>query len=310
MRLNRSVPAGPLIVLLALLPCVNASAESVSSVWTCRSGALEREITLARNEPLAPAPAGESQEAFACRVDYSKNGAVEVLWRARHDPEFCEPRVLALLSKLRAAGFQCEESGHESSGDERRATGTIDANGNSRQSPASPAPRNDPGDDPLLRALLERHYEDFYLDAMIGAIPAGFTVASTSDAVATESGDILFVGPPNHFVKAMPDGSYVLVNTLVAQRDSMSSFVNLGFVVRNNRYRFLGYAIAHAAVEAKVSDADADQVSLMVTTAATASCESVRRVRTLRWGPDFVSQSSQRSEATRAGSASASDCPD
>lgn len=309
-RQTRPLRAAPLIGLLAVLPVIAIAAGPETSIWTCTSGDFVREITLFSSNDPAQEMAGVGEQRFACRVEYSKNGVSEELWIARNDPDFCQPKVLALVRKLQAAGFRCQASGAPIESTERSLAGAADTGGQDAPSAAERAPLARTSDDAALRALLERYYEDFYLDAMVAVIPAGFTVGASSDAVSAKSGAVFYVAPPNHFVKTMADGSYVLVNTLVLRRDSTSSFVNLGFVVRDNRYSFLGYAIAHAAVEAKVSDADADEVTLMATTAATATCEGVRRTQTLPWLPDFAAASSQQSKHAQTGSSSTSDCTD
>jgi hypothetical protein len=97
----------------------------------------------------------------------------------------------------------------------------------------------------------------------------------------------------------MSDGSYVLVNTLLMRSGSTSSFVNLGFAVRDSRYRFLGYAIAHSAVEVKVLDADSVKVALMVSQAANESCEASRRMRTLQWAAEFSEPSDDLSREVK-----------
>lgn len=50
-----------------------------------------------------PPPTG----AYACRVTYIKNGAMETLWRANNDREYCYPRAEALAKELEDAGFYC-----------------------------------------------------------------------------------------------------------------------------------------------------------------------------------------------------------
>jgi hypothetical protein len=307
-RLTRFLPATWRIGLLVVLPGVAMSAEPASSTWMCTSGNFEREIVLLRNEAPVHDSAGISDIAYACRVEYSKNGESEVLWLARNDPDFCQPKVLSLIGKLQAAGFQCQKPGATANGPQRSSEGANDSHGVAVPPTAEQAPPARSSDDAALRGLLERYYEDFYLDAMVSVIPAEFSVGESVDAVSARSGEVLYVAPPNHFVKTLADGSYVLVNTLVLQRDSNSSFVNLGFVVRNNRYRFLGYAIVHATVEAKVTDADVDEVRLMATTAATTSCEGVRRTRALSWVADFGAASLQQPGSKKSAAMPGSEC--
>ncbi len=310
-RSTRTFDPARLIGLFALLPGITMGAGPINSTWTCTSGDFEREITLFKDIDSVQDPARVSENAFACRVTYTKNGESALLWLARNDPDYCEPKVLALVGKLQTAGFQCEKSGLPINLADRSSAGALDTDDVAAPpSTGEQAPPARSSDAAALRELLQRHYENSYLDAMVAAIPAGFSVGPAVDALSTKSGDVLYAGPPNHFVKTMADGSYLLVNTLVLQRDSTSSFVNLGFVVRDKRYRFLGYATIRSAVEAKVTEANVTQVTLMATTAATPSCEGARRMRTLRWSSDFGADSSQQLAAPPTGPTSGSDCGD
>ena len=306
-----SAPVAALVLCqFAVLPGVVMSAEPTSSDWKCTSDNIERQIALFLNDGPEPAPSVGSEGSLACWVVYSKDGNSEVLWQARNDPNYCEPRVLALLENLQKAGFRCELSAERAISAEMSSAAAAEPDDGMLPPPAeTPSARSN--DNVALRSLLERHYEGNYLDAMMGAIPAGFSVRPEIDAVSTKSGDILYVGPPNHFVKTMSDGSYVLVNTLVLQRGSASSFVNLGIAVRNERYRFLGYATVRSAVEAKVMKADRSEVTLMATPAATQSCAGLRRMRTLRWVSDFEFDSLQQgTEPLSTRAAPDSDCGD
>jgi hypothetical protein len=299
---------GPRITTLSvglslLLSGIAASNDEVKSSWQCVSGSFERKIVLYRSEPDRDASTA-AISGLACRVVYTKNGASEELWQARNDPDYCEPRVRALVEKLKKSDFVCTSSDETLVNTERETSSPVTAEDVVAPAPVKTAAvRTD--DFSALRGLLEKHYEDSYLDAMVLAIPAGFSIGEDSDAVYTESGGVLHLAPPNHFVKTMSDGSYVLVNTLLMRSGSTSSFVNLGFAVRDSRYRFLGYAIAHSAVEAKVLDADSVKVALMVSQAASESCEASRRMRTLHWAAEFSGPSDDKSRDVKA-----NDCGD
>ncbi|MGB5721873.1 MAG: hypothetical protein WBM34_14360 [Woeseiaceae bacterium] len=298
---------GPCITTLSvglslLSSGIAASDDEVESSWQCVSGNLERDIVLYRSE-FDRSASTAAISGLACRVVYTKNGASEVLWQAHNDPDYCEPRVRALVEKLKDSGFVCTSSDETFVNTERDTSSPVTTEDVVVPAPVKAAPvktaavRTD--DFSALRGLLEKHYEDSYLDAMVLAIPAGFSVSEDSDAVYTESGGVLHLAPPNHFVKTMSDGSYVLVNTLLMRSGSTSSFVNLGFAVRDSRYRFLGYAIAHSAVEVKVLDADSVKVALMVSQAANESCEASRRMRTLQWAAEFSEPSDDLSREVK-----------
>lgn len=290
--------------------------EGLAMTWRCATQTAQREIELyawglSCQESLRP-PEGQ----YACRVVYKKDGGSEVLWQARNDSEYCVPKARALVARLRQAGFDCAETDARSTCDEAPqspASGTDDAE-SARASeavlaakrtdaseaavafdpavaaPATPTARDKEEPAPELRRLLEKYYEENYLDTMIAAIPAGFDVQSDGDVVSSKSGENLHVGPPDHFIKTMADGSYVLVNTLLLEREAASSFVNFGFQVRDQRYRFLGYAVAESVAASQVLDADSDKIVLSVTSVATGSCNSTRLTRTLRWRPDLSGQ--------------------
>jgi hypothetical protein len=290
--------------------------ESMVAIWQCASQSAQRELELytwglSCQESLRP-PEGQ----YACRVVYKKDGGSEVLWQARNDPEFCEPKARALVARLQQAGFECAVTEHASRCEEApqtAVTGRDDAEparaseavaasepaGASEAAvasepavtaPATPVEKDEEETAAELRRLLEKYYEDNYLDAMIAAIPAGFDAQSDMDVVSSRAGKNLHVGPPDHFIKTMPDGSYVLVNTLLLEREAASSFVNFGFQVRDQRYLFLGYAVAESVAASQVLDADTDKIVLSVTSVATESCNSTRRTRTVRWGSDLSGQ--------------------
>jgi len=328
--------------LITLCLCVLSTSEirgeeGLAMTWRCATQTAEREIELyawglSCQESLRP-PEG----VYACKVVYKKDGGSEVLWQARNDSEYCEPKARTLLARLQQAGFECAETDAGNACDEAPkspASGTDDANparaseavlASKRSdaseaavafeavgaSPATPAARDKEEPAPELRHLLEKYYEENYLDSMIAAIPAGFVVQSDMDVVSSESGENLHVGPPDHFIKTMPDGSYVLVNTLLLEGEAASSFVNFGFQVRGQRYRFIGYAVAQSVAASQVLDADSDNIVLSVTSVATGSCNSTRLTRTLNWerelsGQDRTGQNEVMGQATIDGCQEAS----
>jgi len=65
---------------------------------------IEIEVDCSNRQPL---PVGRD----ACRVEYTRDGNTEVLWRARNDPSFCRPKVEDLVGKLEDSGFTCTAMG-------------------------------------------------------------------------------------------------------------------------------------------------------------------------------------------------------
>jgi hypothetical protein len=55
-----------------------------------------------------------TEPGFACRVKYTKPSVTTFPWNARNDAGYCEPRVVGLLEKLGAAGWQCDANEEES----------------------------------------------------------------------------------------------------------------------------------------------------------------------------------------------------
>ncbi|MGB5258865.1 MAG: hypothetical protein WBN44_16555, partial [Woeseiaceae bacterium] len=277
------------VCFAVLLPAAVNSEEGAASVWHCESGQFERELALFRGSPADPAGPVAPVGILACKVVYTKNGNSEVLWQARNDPDFCKPRVLALIEKLRNAGFTCEQEAQSTDATpvEPVVTAEVvaapDAENFSADAASTESVSNEASE--AIRRLLESHYEDSYLDAMVVAIPSGFSPLPGTAALSAGSGGVLHVGPPDHFVKTQPDGSYVLVNTLRLEQGAATSFVNLGFLVRDKRYRFLGYAAAHSVSSAVVQEAGTEEVSLMVSEVSPPSCVVSRRPLLLRWAP-------------------------
>lgn len=277
------------VCLVVLLPAAVNSEEGATSIWRCEAGAFEREITLTQGGPEAQTGLMDQANGLACHVVYTKNGITEMLWQARNDPDFCRPRVLALIEKLRNAGFTCNQVGQTEVGPRTEADdmgaglSTPGKQEVAAKREATAVPAN--ARSGAVRELLEAYYEDAYLDAMVAAIPTGFSPLPDIGALSAGSGGVLHTGPPNHFVKTLPDGSYVLVNTLLLEQGGASSFVNLGFLVRGERYRFLGYTTAHAVSAVAVQDAGEEQVSLMVSETTPPACVVVRRAQSLRWAP-------------------------
>lgn len=301
--------------------------------WQCSSQAFEREIQLFAWDASCPDSEDRAAGPYACRVIYTKNGKSQLLWVARNNPDYCEPKARALVVKLQNSGFECAFTDHSAT--ERCDPGSVvqsppvaeipviedsppvaeipviedsppptEMPVQETSPPVAEAPVQEPSapvaeipvketsppvaaipaeetSPPLapeparedvasqnvdagLRGLLEKHYQEDYLDALIEAIPRGFRAQPASTVVLSTDGANLHLAPPNHFVKTMSDNSYVLVNTRLLQQGQTTSFVNFGFHVRDGRYQFLGYATAHSVRDATVMNADGDRVVLSI----------------------------------------------
>ena len=305
------------------------SDDSIERAWQCSSQGFEREIVLyQRNRATLE---GE----FGCRVVYTKDGESEVLWQAKNNPDYCEPMAIALVKKLQGSGFKCLATDRAGGPDQRddgsqAATDDTDdvvpaaVDDSDDAVPAAPPTKSEEKPESEgkperkdqresttaeLRALLEEHYVGSYLDAMLVAVSHGFSVQPGMDALSTGHGEYLHVAPPNNFVKTMSDGSYVLVNTMLFERGATSSYVNFGFLVRDKRFRFLGYATTQPIADIKVLDADQDKVVLSVAPATANSCTPAHRTQILAWHSDVYGRDDAEPGQT-TGEAGNGDCVD
>ncbi|MGB5627027.1 MAG: hypothetical protein WBM61_14935 [Woeseiaceae bacterium] len=318
------------VTSLVVLPATDVLGDdSIEQAWQCSSQGFEREIVLyQRNRATLE---GE----FACWVVYTKDGESEVLWQAKNNPDYCEQRAVALVEKLRVAGFKCLEddrAGLSEQHDDTSQAATDDTDdmvpaviGDTDNAVLEAPPRKSEEDQQSktkpeskdkresttaeFRNLLERHYVGSYLDAMLVAVPRGFFVHSEMDALSPGRGEYLHIAPPNNFVKTMSDGSYVLVNTMLFERGATSSYVNFGFEVHDKRFRFLGYATAQSVTDIRVLDADPDKVVVSAMSVATASCAPSRRTRIITWHSDVYGQNGSDPGRT-TGEVGNSDCVD
>jgi hypothetical protein len=313
------------VTSLVVLPATDVLGDdSIEQAWQCSSQGFEREIVLyQRNRATLD---GE----FACWVVYTKDGESEVLWQAKNNPDYCEPRAVTLVEKLQASGFKClatdraavpeqRDNGSKAATD---ATDDADLAAPPRKREEKPESEGKPESRSIpqrkyqpesttaeFRSLLEKHYVGSYLDAMLAAVPSGFSVQPGMDTLSSGRGDYLHVAPPNNFVKTMSDGSYMLVNTMLFERGATSSYVIFGFQVQDKHFRFLGYATTQAVNAIKVLDADRDKVVLSVAPAPSDSCTPTHRTRTIAWHSDVYGRDGPEPGQT-TGEAGNSDCVD
>lgn len=154
-------------VFLAAAPAI--AEEGGVTRYECTAGELTRQI---KSEEHCLAERQETPGLDACRVEYTKDGVTEVLWRARHDPYYCYPKVRNLLSSLEASGFTCTGTdGHVECDDEvavlepapasepstSGGPGSITITPSSPPEPAAAARPSDDGEPQLLR---ETYFSD------------------------------------------------------------------------------------------------------------------------------------------------------
>lgn len=72
----------------------------VSRSFICRKADLRRQIAIEY-------PAAEAD--YACRVVYDSEKGLNTPWHARNERNYCEPRAVGLVKKLREMGWQCAE---------------------------------------------------------------------------------------------------------------------------------------------------------------------------------------------------------
>lgn len=302
--------------------------------WQCTSRGFERRIESYKRDRAT------LEGEFACWVVYTKDGESEVLWQAKNNPDYCEPRAIALVEKLQGAGFKClasdpaaepeqRDDGPQAAtddtddmvpadlddtddvvpadlGDTDDAIPSVPQSKNEEKPGSQGKPENTTAE---YRTLLEKHYVGSYLDAMLAAVPQAFSVQPGMDALSPGRGEYLHVAPPNNFVKTMSDGSYVLVNTMLFERGATSSYVNFGFQVHDKRFRFLGYAPTQPVTDIKVLDADSDKVVVSLMPVASASCAPSRRTEVITWHDGVYGRYGSEPGQT-TGEARNSDCGD
>ncbi len=292
-NLSRNIVVAIVASLCVLCTSDVQSEAKIEIAWACSSQSFAREIELYKWDQSCDENVRPPEGHYACRVLYKKDGESEVLWQAMNVYDYCEPKARALVASLQASGFECVAAENSSSCDENEQTAVTEKGTVAQPVTVTANRANEGGKEKALaelRRLLEKHYQDNYLEAMIDAVPPGFTASPDQDVVSSGSGERLHVAPPNHFVSTSPDGSYVLVNTSLLEHGTTSSYVNFGFLVKDKLYRFLGYATSQSVGDVQVLAADRDKIvmSVIVNVAdSTGSCAPGRRTKTIPWHPDM-----------------------
>ncbi len=84
-----------LLSVCMLLSPVSAFAGDLG--FFCENNGLTRSVEVVTTDP-----------GFACRVKYSKSSTTTYPWNARADANYCAPRALSLVEKLKSWGWRCD----------------------------------------------------------------------------------------------------------------------------------------------------------------------------------------------------------
>jgi len=103
------IPRFSFLLFLCLLAQSAVGQERIPAGYECTAAdgstrRIEIEVDCSNRQP---SPAGRD----ACRVEYTRDGDTEILWRARNDPSYCRPKVEELVGRLEESGFSCTAMG-------------------------------------------------------------------------------------------------------------------------------------------------------------------------------------------------------
>lgn len=88
-----------LLACLLALPASAAAAETARDLaFACTNSGLTRTVEVV------------AEPGYACRVRYAKSGGTTYPWNARKDAEYCGPKALFLVERLRSWGWQCDSA--------------------------------------------------------------------------------------------------------------------------------------------------------------------------------------------------------
>ncbi|WP_185964381.1 hypothetical protein [Aliikangiella marina] len=87
-----------LVLLAAIFPLSAAAIDNKKTI--CKLGDDERIISVVYPQ----------KTIVPCEVQYTKNGTMEVLWRAQAETGFCEEKAAVFIEKQKSWGWTCEHS--------------------------------------------------------------------------------------------------------------------------------------------------------------------------------------------------------
>ena len=87
----------PLILALCAL-LASPAAPGRNLGYVCENGALTRSVEVV------------SEPGYACRVRYTKYSTATYPWNARNEADYCAPKALGLVEKLRSWGWECDSA--------------------------------------------------------------------------------------------------------------------------------------------------------------------------------------------------------
>jgi hypothetical protein len=71
--------------------------------FLCTSAGAQRLVSIFTR------PAGQTQPGTeVCRVEYTKDGKTQTLWRSKMDRGYCAAQAIALVTKLSEGGYACK----------------------------------------------------------------------------------------------------------------------------------------------------------------------------------------------------------
>lgn len=90
------MPKTVIIFIAGLLGVCSNPVGADASKFVCQQNGVERTVEVTRDA------------GYACRVKYVKPAGTSYPWTARNQADYCLPRALGLVDKLRGLGWECD----------------------------------------------------------------------------------------------------------------------------------------------------------------------------------------------------------